>query len=338
MSFEIVDDLQDENSLDISDKLSKAQKANWSPERRAKYSERMRKLWEQRRADGTASPSVETRKKIGDACRGKKNPKIAESRRRNGTNKPSEESNQKRREKMRAWWASHPEAHVSMTERLQGHKYNSGRKQTPEQIQKRMSKMDYEAIGRHERETKNDPIKGPRIYAQWLATITASGGLLKNNTPEAREKAKKTCLERYGVENPLQNPDVLSKMFETKIKRFGRADGPVKNTLIEIAVEAWLVSKGLKYESQVHRKSVSIDFFLPDQNLCIFVDGCYWHGHVTFEHQFWGTERQMHQKEKDMLNTAKLTREGFRVVRIWECAVKAADFSLLEHTCLSLSV
>ena len=49
--------------------------------------------------------------------------------------------------------------------------------------------------------------------------------MIDTRTPEevamAVEKAKKTNLERYGVEHPAQNPEVLKKMQQTSFERFG---------------------------------------------------------------------------------------------------------------------
>lgn len=49
--------------------------------------------------------------------------------------------------------------------------------------------------------------------------------MVTTRTPEevaiAVEKAKMTNLEKYGVEHPAQNPDVLKKMQQTSLERFG---------------------------------------------------------------------------------------------------------------------
>lgn len=46
------------------------------------------------------------------------------------------------------------------------------------------------------------------------------GGAL-GNTPEAREKAKQTCLKRYGVEHPMHSAEIKSRIVKTNRERYG---------------------------------------------------------------------------------------------------------------------
>lgn len=48
-----------------------------------------------------------------------------------------------------------------------------------------------------------------------------NGGLLYFQTDEFKEKSRESCLERYGVEFPLQNIDILSKVQSTNLNRYG---------------------------------------------------------------------------------------------------------------------
>lgn len=46
----------------------------------------------------------------------------------------------------------------------------------------------------------------------------------KGNSEEVRQKAKDTCINKYGCENPNQNKDVLQKRIETSTERYGKGN------------------------------------------------------------------------------------------------------------------
>jgi len=63
--------------------------------------------------------------------------------------------------------------------------------------------------------------------------------------------------------------------------------------------------------------------------LALFVDGCFWHGcpkHATKPKNnasFW-RKKLAGNKRRDELVTRTLRRAGWKVVRIWECALQRA--------------
>ena len=65
------------------------------------------------------------------------------------------------------------------------------------------------------------------------------------------------------------------------------------------------------------------DFVFRKERLCVFVDGCFWHGcprHGTQPKQnatFW-QEKIGRNKRRDRVVTRSLRRDGWKVVRIWE--------------------
>lgn len=70
------------------------------------------------------------------------------------------------------------------------------------------------------------------------------------------------------------------------------------------------------------------DFVFPEVRLAVFVDGCFWHGHVcgrnltpkrnakTWQEKIDGNRR------RDRQVTRYLRQNGWRVVRIWECMLR----------------
>lgn len=67
------------------------------------------------------------------------------------------------------------------------------------------------------------------------------------------------------------------------------------------------------------------DFIWPIEKVALFVDGCFWHGHnckrnLTPKRNMaeW-QEKIIRNKKRDRKVTRELKKQGWRVVRIWEC-------------------
>ena len=122
--------------------------------------------------------------------------------------------------------------------------------------------------------------------------------------------------------------DILTK--EQRHKCMSNIKG--KDTKPEIIVRKFLFSKGLRF--RIHRKGLAgnPDLVLPKYKTVIFINGCFWHGHDNCKYfrlpksniEFWETKINRN-KERDILNTAKLIEQGWRVIRVWECDIKNAS-------------
>jgi DNA mismatch endonuclease (patch repair protein) len=69
------------------------------------------------------------------------------------------------------------------------------------------------------------------------------------------------------------------------------------------------------------------DFVFPLANLAVFVDGCFWHGHQcgrnlapTHNASAWRNKITTNQR-RDRRISRKLRSQGWRVIRVWECAL-----------------
>ena len=73
------------------------------------------------------------------------------------------------------------------------------------------------------------------------------------------------------------------------------------------------------------------DFVFRRERVAVFVDGCFWHGCPKPKHAplpksraEWWAAKLDRNKQRDRLVTRTLRREGWRVLRIWECDLKTA--------------
>jgi len=74
------------------------------------------------------------------------------------------------------------------------------------------------------------------------------------------------------------------------------------------------------------------DFVFPKNKLVVFVDGCFWHGHTCLKPRdslkkgFWKEKIERNQARDKKVNKA-LRKDGWKVVRIWECEVEKKKYS-----------
>ncbi|AOT71908.1 very short patch repair endonuclease [Geosporobacter ferrireducens] len=102
-----------------------------------------------------------------------------------------------------------------------------------------------------------------------------------------------------------------------------------KDTKIEVLVRKWLFAHGFRFRKNDNRYPGKPDIVLPKYKTVIFVHGCFWHGHENCKvanipktrTDFW-LSKINRNKEKDVLNTEALRKEGWNVIIIWECELK----------------
>jgi len=102
-----------------------------------------------------------------------------------------------------------------------------------------------------------------------------------------------------------------------------------KDTKPEEIVRKYLFSQGFRYRKNVASLPGKPDIVLPKYKTCIFVNGCFWHGHEGCKYfvwpksnsEFW--DKKIHQNiERDIRNNKQLVTAGWNVITIWECELK----------------
>jgi DNA mismatch endonuclease (patch repair protein) len=101
-----------------------------------------------------------------------------------------------------------------------------------------------------------------------------------------------------------------------------------KNTKIELLVRKLLFSKGFRFRINHKGLPGKPDLVFPRYNAVIFVHGCYWHGHKCSlfrlpktNRKFWREKIGGNQK-RDILNFNELKKQKWRVLTVWECALR----------------
>ena len=122
----------------------------------------------------------------------------------------------------------------------------------------------------------------------------------------------------------LHRGDIMSP--ETRSKVMSRIRG--KGTGPEQAVQSILEDLGLEFDSHDRSLAGRPDFVVRASSLCIFVDGDFWHG---WRFNAWRLKLSAQweakiakNRERDRRNHAKLRRQGWKVLRLWEHQMRDA--------------
>lgn len=99
----------------------------------------------------------------------------------------------------------------------------------------------------------------------------------------------------------------------------GKGTGP------ELVVRRWLWGRGFRYRLNYARLPGHPDLVLRKYRTCVFVNGCFWHGHgcgafrlPKTRTEFWRAKIARNQ-ERDERRLHELARMGWHVITIWEC-------------------
>jgi DNA mismatch endonuclease (patch repair protein) len=101
-----------------------------------------------------------------------------------------------------------------------------------------------------------------------------------------------------------------------------------KDTGPEILLRSSLHTAGLRYRLHDRRLPGSPDLVFPRFHTVVFVHGCYWHSHGCYRstvpksrQDFW-LEKFEANRSRDERNLRLLREGGWRVLTIWECALR----------------
>ena len=134
-----------------------------------------------------------------------------------------------------------------------------------------------------------------------------------------------------------------------------------KDTKPEMVVRKWLWNHGYRYRLNHPRLPGKPDVVLRKYRTCIFVNGCFWHGHNVqlqtaqidngqlridnsecckipkTNREFW-VQKIVRNMQRDLQVRQQLKEKGWNVIQIWECQLKpACRQATLQSLLLTLS-
>jgi DNA mismatch endonuclease, patch repair protein len=104
-----------------------------------------------------------------------------------------------------------------------------------------------------------------------------------------------------------------------------------KNTKPELLVRSFLHRNGFRFRLHNNKLPGRPDIVLPRYRSAIFVNGCFWHGHVNCKYfklpktrTRWWADKIATNKANDAKAVKALKKDGWWVLVIWECKLKPA--------------
>lgn len=112
-----------------------------------------------------------------------------------------------------------------------------------------------------------------------------------------------------------------------------------KDTKIEVQVRSWLFSRGFRFRKNDKRYPGKPDIVLPKYKTAVFINGCFWHRHEGCRYattpktrvEYWNEKFQRNIKN-DLLHKQELESMGWKVITVWECQLKKANFVTTMET------
>lgn len=101
-----------------------------------------------------------------------------------------------------------------------------------------------------------------------------------------------------------------------------------KNTSPELLIRKALHARGFRFRIHAKHLPGKPDLVLKKYSTVIFIHGCFWHGHdcryfkvPKTRPEFW-LEKIAKNRARDLAQITVLEAEGWKVLVIWECAVR----------------
>jgi DNA mismatch endonuclease (patch repair protein) len=117
-----------------------------------------------------------------------------------------------------------------------------------------------------------------------------------------------------------------------------------KNTKPELLVRSALHAMGFRFRLHVRKLPGTPDLVLSKYKVAIFVNGCFWHGHGCHLSKFPATRADFWRKKitdtrlRDERAIQQLQDQGWRVIILWECSIRAVNATALRRTWARLRI
>jgi len=173
-----------------------------------------------------------------------------------------------------------------------------------------------------------------------LSAIMATEDYRKNLSDSMKEYAKTPAGKQRFSNKPVTNRMKMSN-FQRWVNDFGmdeaikrQLDWQSKNVLPsnsrdtkpELLVAEMLRCMSIRFIRQFSLPRIYCDFYLPDYNLIIEVDGDYWHANPSnfSANDLIGSKKikAQHIWELDTIKSEKIKAHGYNLMRIWSSSLK----------------
>jgi very-short-patch-repair endonuclease len=203
-----------------------------------------------------------------------------------------------------------------------------GKKQSKETIEKRRNKLMGHFVSEETKQKMRDNakinpnfgMKGKHLSKEHIDKIVNSN-LGKHHSEESKNR-----ISEKNKGHPVSE-ETRIKIKEARAKQVI----PKQDTLIELKIQKFLTLLNIEYFAHKYISNIEhkycCDIFIPSLNLIIECDGDYFHSNPKLYKEGSLNDRQIEQKERDILRNIELEEKGYRVLRIWEHDIKVMELN-----------
>lgn len=131
----------------------------------------------------------------------------------------------------------------------------------------------------------------------------------------------------------------MADVLTSKQRSYNMSQIHGKDTKPEELVRKYLFSRGFRYRKNDARLPGKPDIVLPKYKTVIFINGCFWHKHEGCKYfvwpkcnaEFWRNKIEANV-ERDLRQQRALQAMGWKVIIVWECALKGDKFDYTMAT------
>ena len=171
---------------------------------------------------------------------------------------------------------------------------------------------------------KSDPIKFERFCAKQSLIKTLAWKKLSK-----KEKQRRTLvLRERGLSTHL---NLLKTDMEYRKNYFNSWNSSAKsrNTKPERLVKFILDNNKIIYEFQYQLDNKSFDFYIPEKNLLIEVDGVYWHSKNLRKNEM--NAMQIRHHHNDIIKNKLAKKSNYNIIRVWEDEIDECELIKRIH-------
>lgn len=128
----------------------------------------------------------------------------------------------------------------------------------------------------------------------------------------------------------------MADRVDTQTRHRIMASNRGKNTGPELEIRKALFHEGFRFRLHERELPGKPDIVLPKWRVVVFVHGCFWHGHecrrkprAKSNTSFWGDKIQ-HNEKRDLASRNQLLDKGWRILVVWECAIRRRSPAFAE--------
>ena len=123
---------------------------------------------------------------------------------------------------------------------------------------------------------------------------------------------------------PAASSPAIRRVMQTNVPR---------DTTPEVVLRSALHHVGLRYRKDVSPESslkCKADIVFRRERICIFVDGCFWHGcprhfQTPGTNSSWWEEKINDNRRRDRVKRRRLREHGWAVMRVWEHEITTSN-------------